>query len=68
MNALYLAAVKNDAQITAIDTWQLFADAAGDAPVSEFPDLLHPNQLRLCEMGGGPAPGARNAPPHRHVT
>src|SRR5690242_1419238 len=44
LNALYLAAVKNDPQITPLDTWLLFADTAGDAPASEFPDLLHPNQ------------------------
>ena len=43
VNALYLAAVKNDAQVIPLDTWRLFADANGDAPASEFPDLLHPN-------------------------
>jgi lysophospholipase L1-like esterase/dienelactone hydrolase len=43
VNAAYLAAVKGDAQITVLDTWRLFADANGDAPQSEFPDLLHPN-------------------------
>ena len=43
LNAAYLAAVKGDAQITVLDTWRLFADADGDAPQSEFPDLLHPN-------------------------
>ena len=35
--------MKGDAQITVLDTWRLFADASGDAPQSEFPDLLHPN-------------------------
>jgi lysophospholipase L1-like esterase len=44
VNALYLAAVKNDAQVIPLDTWSLFADADGNAPVSEFPDLLHPNE------------------------
>ena len=43
VNALYLAAVKNDAQVIPLETWRLFADANGDAPASEFPDLLHPN-------------------------
>jgi lysophospholipase L1-like esterase len=43
VNDLYLAAVKNDPQIIPLDTWRLFADANGDAPVSEFPDRLHPN-------------------------
>jgi lysophospholipase L1-like esterase len=45
VNALYLAAVKGDAQIIALDTWTLFADENGDARPSEFPDLLHPNRL-----------------------
>jgi lysophospholipase L1-like esterase len=44
VNTLYLAAVKNDAQVIPLDTYRLFADANGDAPPSEFPDLLHPNE------------------------
>ena len=44
-NALYLTAVKGDAQVIPLDTWRLFADANGDAPAREFPDLLHPNAL-----------------------
>jgi lysophospholipase L1-like esterase len=44
VNALYRAAVKNDAQVTYVETWPLFADANGDAPAAEFPDLLHPNE------------------------
>ncbi len=44
VNALYLAAVKNDPQVTYLETWPLFADAAGDALAGEFPDLLHPNE------------------------
>lgn len=43
INTLFLAAVKNDAQVIPLDTWQLFADATGDASAREFPDLLHPN-------------------------
>lgn len=43
LNALYLAAVKGDPQVIALDTWTLFADGNGDAPEAEFPDLLHPN-------------------------
>jgi lysophospholipase L1-like esterase len=42
-NARLLALVKNDPQVTPIDTWRLWADAEGDAPVAEFPDLLHLN-------------------------
>jgi lysophospholipase L1-like esterase len=44
VNALYLAAVKNDAQVIPLDTWSLFADPNGDAPQREFPDLLHLNE------------------------
>jgi lysophospholipase L1-like esterase len=45
VNALYLAAVKNDPQVIPLDTWALFADSNGDAKPSEFPDLLHPNRV-----------------------
>ncbi len=45
VNALYLAAVKNDPQVIPLDTWALFADGNGDAKPSEFPDLLHPNRI-----------------------
>jgi lysophospholipase L1-like esterase len=43
LNDLYAEAVKGDARITVLDTWTLFADAQGDAPADQFPDLLHPN-------------------------
>lgn len=43
INELYAAAVKGDAQVTLLETWQLFANADGDAPKELFPDLLHPN-------------------------
>jgi lysophospholipase L1-like esterase len=43
-NKLLADAVKNDPQVTFVDTWTLFADENGDAPVEEFPDLLHPNK------------------------
>lgn len=43
LNQLYAAAVKGDGQVTLVETWPLFADAQGDAPAAEFPDLLHPN-------------------------
>jgi lysophospholipase L1-like esterase len=43
INALYAEAVKGDAQVTLVKTWNLFADDQGDAKLEEFPDLLHPN-------------------------
>ena len=45
INALYLAAVKNDPQVIPLDTWTLFADATATPSPSEFPDLLHPNRI-----------------------
>jgi len=44
LNALLRAMVKNDAQVTTLETWPLFATALGDALPAEFPDLLHPNE------------------------
>ncbi len=44
VNARYLAIARNDAQIIPLDTWRLYADADGDAPIAQFPDLLHPNE------------------------
>jgi lysophospholipase L1-like esterase len=45
VNALYLAAVKGDSRVIPIETWKLFADENGDAPLAQFPDLLHPNEV-----------------------
>jgi len=42
-NERLMALVKNDPQVTLIDTWRLWATADGDAPIEEFPDLLHLN-------------------------
>jgi lysophospholipase L1-like esterase len=44
LNALLRAAVKNDSQVTLLETWPLFAAPDGDAIPAEFPDLLHPNE------------------------
>ena len=61
LNALYRAAVKNDPQVTYLETWPLFADPKGDASPDEFPDLLHPNEIGLREVGRGAAPRLRDA-------
>ena len=45
LNQLLFAAIKDEAQVTVLDTWTLFANAQGDAKLEEFPDLLHPNGL-----------------------
>ncbi len=56
MNALYRAAVKNDAQVTYVETWPLFADANGDAIAAEFPDLLHPNEAGYAKWAAALRP------------
>ena len=56
VNALYLAAVKGDTQVIPLDTWQLFADANGDASASEFPDLLHPNAVGYAKWAASLRP------------
>jgi lysophospholipase L1-like esterase len=43
VNQLYANAVRGNAQVIFLETWPLFANAAGDAKPDEFPDLLHPN-------------------------
>ncbi|MCX6954154.1 MAG: GDSL-type esterase/lipase family protein, partial [Verrucomicrobia bacterium] len=45
INQLYFAAIKDEPQVTVLDTWALFANAQGDAKPEEFPDLLHPNPV-----------------------
>jgi hypothetical protein len=56
VNALYLAAVKNDPRITYLETWPLFADPAGDAMAGEFPDLLHPNETGYAKWAAALRP------------
>ena len=56
VNALYLAAVKNDRQVIPVDTWSLFADANGNAPAAEFPDLLHPNEAGYAKWAAALRP------------
>ena len=56
VNALYLAAVKGDPQVIALDTWTLFADANGDAPEAEFPDLLHLNEVGYAKWAAALRP------------
>ena len=43
INQLFFAAIKDEPQVTVLDTYSLFANAQGDAKPEEFPDLLHPN-------------------------
>lgn len=43
INQLYFAAIRDEPQVTILDTFALFANGQGDAKPGEFPDLLHPN-------------------------
>jgi hypothetical protein len=56
VNALYLAAVKGDPQVTYLETWLLFADPKGDAIPDEFPDLLHPNEAGYAKWAAALRP------------
>lgn len=56
LNKLYAAAVKDDFQVTLIDTWTLFANEQGDARESEFPDLLHLNKSGYAKWGAALRP------------
>jgi len=56
VNQLYAAAVKGDAQVTFIETYPLFADAAGDAKKEEMPDLLHPNKVGYAKWASAIRP------------
>jgi lysophospholipase L1-like esterase len=56
MNALYLAAVKNDPRVTYLETWPLFAGPDADATAGEFPDLLHPNEVGYAKWAAALRP------------
>lgn len=56
VNALYRAAVKNDAQVLYLETWPLFADPSGDASPAEFPDRLHPNEAGYAKWAAALRP------------
>jgi len=56
LNQLYATAVKGDRQVTLVETWTLFANAAGDARIEEFPDLLHPNKAGYAKWAAAIRP------------
>ncbi len=56
INELFQAAVKNNPRVTLLETWPLFADTAGNAPVAEFPDLLHPNEIGYAQWAAALRP------------
>jgi lysophospholipase L1-like esterase len=56
VNAIYDSIVRNDPQITVVDTWTLFANAEGNADSQFFPDLLHLNAAGYDRWAGGLRP------------
>jgi lysophospholipase L1-like esterase len=56
VNELFENTVRGDAQITVLDTWTLFADAAGDARKEYFPDMLHLNASGYALWGAALRP------------
>jgi lysophospholipase L1-like esterase len=56
LNKRLAAAVKDDRQVTLVDTWTLFADENGDAKPEEFPDLLHPNKAGYAKWAAALRP------------
>jgi hypothetical protein len=56
LNALYAGLVKDQPQVTLVETWKPFADAAGDAMEAEFPDLLHPNEAGYAKWAAALRP------------
>ena len=51
LNALYLAAVKDDPQVIPLDTWPLFADANGDAKAERVSRPAASERSRLRQVG-----------------
>jgi lysophospholipase L1-like esterase len=56
INTLLKAVVRDQPQVTYVDTWTLFANAQGDAKLEEFPDLLHPNAVGYAKWAGAIRP------------
>jgi lysophospholipase L1-like esterase len=56
LNRLLAAAVKDDPQVTLVDTWSLFANSEGEAKLEEFPDLLHPNKAGYAKWAAALRP------------
>ncbi|MDP9000340.1 MAG: GDSL-type esterase/lipase family protein, partial [Myxococcota bacterium] len=60
LNQRYASLVSGKPHVTLVHTWRVFADASGDAKRSEFPDLLHPNEIGYAKWAEAlrPALGA----------
>lgn len=56
INQLILEVTLDQPQVTVLDTWKLFADVQNDAPLAEFPDLLHPNAAGYAKFAAALRP------------
>jgi len=56
INTAIAEVAKKFPQVTLVDTWTLFANEKGDAKESEFPDLLHPNEIGYAKWGAAIRP------------
>ncbi len=56
INTAIAEVAKKFPQVTLVDTWTLFANEKGDAKDSEFPDLLHPNEIGYKKWGAAIRP------------
>jgi hypothetical protein len=56
LNELLAELVKDEKQVTLVETWLPFADAQGDARKAEFPDLLHPNKTGYAKWAAAIRP------------
>lgn len=56
LNVLIREAVKDQPQVTLLDTWTLFANPQGDASAAEFPDLLHLNDAAYAKWAAALRP------------
>jgi lysophospholipase L1-like esterase len=56
LNRLLAEGMKDEPQVTVLDTWTLFANKDGDAKPEEFPDLLHPNDLGYAKWAAALRP------------
>ncbi|HYC73055.1 MAG TPA: GDSL-type esterase/lipase family protein [Opitutaceae bacterium] len=56
LNFLIRELVKDQPQVTLVDTWTLFATPQGDANPAEFPDLLHLNDAAYAKWAAALRP------------
>lgn len=56
VNQLFKEVVRDQPQVTLVDTWTLFAGPDGDAKLEEMPDLLHPNAAGYAKWVGALRP------------